>query len=136
MSEVMEIARFRFVEGARAAEAAAAVHAWLAAQPGFGAQETAAAAAAKGDGGGGAGWDSTLSTEATPAHAPSRSSAFEAVLLGPDGDGVHTDLVRWQTAADAQAAMVAMERSEVAMAFMAQIDPASVQMSHLPVLVG
>lgn len=96
MSEVMEIARFRFVEGARAAEAAAAVHAWLAAQPGF------------------------------------RSR----VLLGPDGDGVHTDLVRWQTAADAQAAMVAMERSEVAMAFMAQIDPASVQMSHLPVLVG
>jgi hypothetical protein len=32
--------------------------------------------------------------------------------------------------------MAAMAQSDVAMAFMARIDPASVQMSHAPVLAG
>jgi heme-degrading monooxygenase HmoA len=96
--EVMEIARFRFVDGdaEAAARAAAGVSAWLQAQPGF------------------------------------RSR----VLVGPDDEGAYTDLVRWRSAADAHAAMAAMEQSEVAMAFMAQIDPASVQLRHAPVRAG
>ena len=96
MSEVMEIARFKFVEVVDAAQAAAEVEVWLAAQPGF------------------------------------RSR----VLLGPDPEGYYTDLIRWETAAEAHEAMAAMAQSEVAMAFMARIDPASVQMSHAPVVVG
>ena len=96
MFEVMETARFKFVEPVDAAQAAAEVEVWLAAQPGF------------------------------------RSR----VLLGPDREGYYTDLVRWGTAAAAEAAMAAMAQSDVAMAFMARIDPASVQMSHAPVLAG
>jgi heme-degrading monooxygenase HmoA len=96
MSEVMEMVRFTFAGGVDAAQVAAGVEAWLAAQPGF------------------------------------RSR----VLVGPDPDGHYTDLVRWATEADAHAAMAAMEHSEVAMAFMARIDPASVQMKHVPVVLG
>jgi heme-degrading monooxygenase HmoA len=96
VSEVMEIARFRFIDGADAAPAAAAVAAWLSAQPGF------------------------------------RSR----VLVGPDNEGYYTDLVRWQSAGDAHRAMEAMPSSDAAMAFMARIDPASVDMRHAPVVTG
>jgi hypothetical protein len=92
----MEIARFRFVDGAAAATAAAAVGAWLSAQPGF------------------------------------RSR----VLVGPDNDGYYTDLVRWRSVEDAHRAMEAMPGSDAAMAFMARIDPASVDMRHAPVVAG
>jgi len=58
------------------------------------------------------------------------------VLLGPDPEGNYTNLVRCGTAAEADAAMAAMAQSAVAMAFRARIDPASVQVSRVPVVAG
>lgn len=56
-------------------------------------------------------------------------------LVGPDAGGRYTDLVRWRSAADAHAAMQAFEQDPGACAFMAAIDPATVEMSHLPVVL-
>jgi Chondroitinase B len=66
---------------------------------------------------------------------PIRRKTPFPVLLSPDPDGYYTDLVRWRSSADAHGAMTAMQGSEIAMAFMARIDPAAVQMSHLPVVL-
>lgn len=96
MSDILEIARFKFVDGANAAQSAGAIDAWLAAQPGF----------------------------------------VSRVMVGPDADGYYTDLVRWQGAEPAQQAMAAMAQSVEAADFMRVVDPSSVQMSHVPVLVG
>lgn len=94
MTEVMEIARFKTLEGQDARAAAAGVDAWLAARPGFVAR----------------------------------------VVLGPDAEGYYTDLVRWRSADDAHAAMAEMEQSADAAAFLAALDPSSVEMRHLPVV--
>ena len=57
-------------------------------------------------------------------------------LVGPDADGVYTDLVRWRSAEDAHAAMAACEDEPSVGAFMAAVDPATVDMRHVPVILG
>lgn len=59
---------------------------------------------------------------------------FISRALSQGGDGMWFDVVYWQSAADAQAAsqqfMVDLAQSD----FMAMIDPATVNMTHAPVV--
>lgn len=54
-------------------------------------------------------------------------------LVGPDAGGRYTDLVRWRSMDDARAAAAAMPSSPDAGAFMAIVDPSTVEMQHLEV---
>ena len=55
-------------------------------------------------------------------------------LVGPDADGRWTDLVEWRCRDDAMAAAAAIGQEPELEPFMAIIDPASVEMRHLPVV--
>ena len=55
-------------------------------------------------------------------------------LVGPDAAGRWTDLVRWRSLAEAQAAARQLPTLPEAGAFLALLDMGTVEMSHLPVL--
>lgn len=55
-------------------------------------------------------------------------------LVGPDSEGWFTDIVRWRSHEQAHAAGARIMQEPSLAKFMALIDPARVQMSHLPVV--
>lgn len=55
-------------------------------------------------------------------------------LLGPDAGGRWTDLVRWRSHVDAEAAMAAFGASPELAATRSVIDPSTVEVSHHPIV--
>ena len=77
---------------------------------------------------------------------PDRSAAIERwlaaqpgfrsrVLVGPDQAGRYTDVVRWASHEQAQAAAKALMAAPEAGPFLSAIDPESVDMAHAPIVL-
>ncbi len=56
-------------------------------------------------------------------------------LMGPDDDGRYLDLVRWRSSSEAKEAGERFVAAAETCEFMGLIDPASVEMRHLPILL-